>query len=78
MMLWIASEFERSVWAKQFREMIHPDSPKLDKEEDRLITTDANEFIATVYRCLVPLSRTDKGSKRQVDEPTTGYKIRIV
>ena len=66
MMLWISTEFERNVWAKQFRDMIQPDAPYQDGREDlpKLITTDNNEFIATLYRCLVPVERTKAGSIR--------------
>ena len=80
MMLWIATDFERSVWAKYFRQMILPDSPYLEQELPKLVTTDANEFIATIYRCLVPQNRTEKTGRgsRMDSEPSTGYKIRIV
>lgn len=67
MMLWISTEFERSVWAKTFRDMILPNSPYIQNpaELPKLVTTDSNEFIATLYRCLVPIERTKTGMIKQ-------------
>ena len=75
MLLWCASEHERSIWAKGFRDMMPPvpsngEKPVVPKQ----LVNDENEFVATLYKCLVPAFGPD-GTALPFG---TDYRIRIL
>lgn len=50
MLLWAASEYERGLWAQAFKDSVPPEKPTWRKQ----LVTDENEFVVTLYKCLVP------------------------
>ena len=55
MLLWTASSGERSIWAQAFRDTMEPvDKSKSNPTIPKLLVTTENEFIVTLYKCLVP------------------------
>ena len=74
MLLWCAADGERSIWAQAFKELMPPvdQSEEKPKVQKQLVTAD-NEFVATLYKCLVPAFGPD-GKPLSAE---TDFRIRI-
>ena len=71
MILWTASTEERSIWAKVFEDLIPLQFST--NTLPKLRTTNENEFIATLYTCLVPITKPTG----EVLDQTISYQIKI-
>ena len=60
MLLWAASEGERFIWVQAFKESMIPTHPNLEKTKPpKQLVTEKNEFIVTLYKCLIPIFGPD-------------------
>ena len=71
MILWTASTEERSIWAKVFEDLIPVEFQSITVP--KLRTTNENEFISTLYTCLVPIMKPTG----EVLDQTIEYQIKI-
>ena len=73
MLLWAASQGERSIWAQAFKDTMTPDGTQTGESVAKQLTTSGNEFITTLYKCLVPA----EGQNGKALPHMTKFRIKI-